>query len=120
MVTCPVCGWLMRKGDIRRGGFACPGCKERLRWPEISGYEHAALVVGGFLLAFLIPYWMGAQGNNLLWYAIALILPISLALGAALGVLRAFLFPAKLERDPTPDGGRILDITGPPDSSNKP
>ena len=113
MVTCPVCGWKMRRDDIRRGGFACPGCKERLRVKE-SREGSLVMVVSG-VVGILIPYLAGAQGYVFLWEAVIAFLVIFF--GTA--VLRGLLFLAKLERDPGADDGTILHVTGPPDSSNK-
>jgi len=108
----------MGRRDMRRGSFACPGCKQRLRRPDPSGYELVAGVVGSGLLAFLVPYWLGARDSNLFWDAILLFLPMCLGIGSGLGAFRGFLFP-RLERDTGEDKGGILHITGPPDSSNK-
>jgi len=113
MVTCPICDWKMRRGDIRRGRFACPGCKERLRVQESR--EGGLMMVGSGLMAILIPYLAGAQGYDFLWEAIIVFLVVFF--GTA--VLRGLLFLAKLERDPGAEDGTILHLTGPPDSSNK-
>ena len=111
-LDCPVCGWQMRKCDMQRGSFSCPSCKERLRWKEVPGKYLVA--TGGGLLAFLIPYLAGVQGNGLLYLPFLLWLPINFGLGALLGLL--FL---ELERDPGLDDGTILHLTGRPDSSSK-
>ena len=118
MARCPVCGWEMQKGDIQRGGFACPGCKHRLRIPSPSGHEIVAGVVGGCVLAVLTPYLMGARGNALLGWVIALLLPAGVAFGAAIGIIHGLLFP-RVEVDPGAGDGTILHLTGPPDPPKK-
>jgi len=97
MPDCPVCGWQMDKAELRRGTFACPGCKRRLHWPEPSRLEISLLFAGGVLLAFLIPHWAGASAGTVLWVGLVLFLPTSCILGGVLGALRGFLFPRKLE-----------------------
>ncbi len=119
MVTCPVCGSELRREDLRRSNISCPRCGERLRWPEFGGYLFAAGVVLSPVLAFLMPYVLGARGNNLLLWGIILLLPISAALGGALGLLRGLLFQTRLERHLGTNDGRILHITDPPESPNK-
>jgi|SRR5208337_1158237 len=112
MVTCPVCGLEIPRRDIRREGFACPKCKERLRLQAPGG--HLLVMAGSAAMAVLIPYLVGAQGYDFLWYAIVLYFLIS----AACGALRGWLFP-RLEREPPEDNGRVLRIGVPPDSSDK-
>jgi hypothetical protein len=110
--NCPVCGWQMRKGDLRRGIFACPGCKATLRFEE--GHETGLVMVGSGLLALIVTYKGGAQGYAFLLYAA----PLSLVFACAAGALRGFLFPRKLKRViSADDDGRILHITGPSDSA---
>jgi len=119
MVSCPACGWEMEAADLPRGSLACPACKARLRWPSPSGYQIVGTVAISVLLALVVPYRMGAHGNGLLWYALALLLPLSFAAVSLFSLLRALLFGRKLEIDPVQDSGRILHITGPPDSSSR-
>ena len=117
MVTCPVCGWQMRKGELRRGSFSCPGCKEKLHWAEPCRLEVSATVVAIAVVPFLVPYLLGARGVNVLLYGLVLLLPLGSAVAVAMGVLRALLFPRKLQRHVAgwPDEGTILHITSPPD-----
>ena len=117
MVSCPVCGWQMRKGELRRGSFSCPGCKEKLHWAEPCRLEVSATVVAIAVVPFLVPYLLGARGGNVLLYGLVLLLPLGSAVAVAMGVLRALLFPRKLQRHAAgwPDEGTILHITSPPD-----
>jgi hypothetical protein len=106
----------MRKGELRRGSFACPGCKKKLRWPEPSRLEVSAIGVAAAFAPFLVAYLLGAGGVNVLLYGLLLLLPLAYAIGAALGILRVLLFPVKLQRDAGwLDEGTILHITTPPD-----
>jgi hypothetical protein len=110
MVTCPVCGRQMRKGDLRLESFACPKCKTKLRLEE--SHETGLLVVGSVLLALLVTYLAGAQGYAFLLCAYVL----SFVICGAAGAVRGFLFPRRLQRDISADGdGGILHLTGPPD-----
>lgn len=120
MVTCPVCGWQMRKGELRRGSFSCPGCKEKLHWPEPSRLEESAIVVAFVVVPFLVPYLLGARGENVVFYGLVLLLPLGSAVAVAMGLLRALLFPRKLQRHAAGwlDEGTILHITSPPDPPN--
>jgi hypothetical protein len=114
MVTCPVCGWQMGKGDLRLESFACPGCKAKLRLEEPR--EMGLVMVGSGLLALLVTYLAGAQGYAYLLCAAVLYFVFC---GAA-GAVRGFLFPRRLQRDTAADGdGRILHLTGPPDPPNE-
>jgi hypothetical protein len=102
---------------FREGGMICPGCKARLRLREIiTGYERVLLMVSAFLLAFLIPHWLGAKGNSMLYWGIVLMIPVSVTLGAAVGILHAVFSPPQLERDFTPGCGNILNLGGTPDN----
>ena len=112
-MKCPVCSCEVPRGVIRRGSFACPQCKEPLRIPEISGMKAIPLSLCGLLLAFLIPYLMGLQGNRLLFATIILLAPVGLAVGALAGAVGAYFSPW-LERDPGGDDGEILHIVTPP------
>ncbi len=115
MVRCPACGWRMRKGDLPGGSFFCPGCNTKLRWPKGLGLElltsHHLTVV----LVFLGPYLMGIQGRKLFLYAFLLYAPIV----SAISLLRALLFPRRLERDLTADSDGIQNIRGNPDPRNR-
>ena len=108
MLKCPVCGWEMQTGDIRRGAFACPGCNERLRMqgPATTGLA----MIGSAAVAIIIPYLTGAQGYDFVLEAV-IVYFLVLSGAAALG---GSLF-AKLERDPGADDGTILHLKGPPD-----
>ncbi len=115
MVRCPACGWRMRKRDLPGGSFVCPGCNAKLHWPEGVVFEILAVNVTGILLAFLIPYVMGVHGKKLLLYSFLLYLPIL----CAIGLVRALLFPQRLERDLTPEGQGIQNIRGGPEPRNR-
>jgi hypothetical protein len=110
VVTCPLCGWQMRKGDILPGGFRCPGCKERLR----SGFRPRLVGLGSIVVAFLVPYLAGARGITLVEYGIALFFPICYGYAA----LRGFFFP-RLVKDTRKEEDGFPHIIGPPDSSDK-
>ena len=113
MASCPVCGWEIGWGDLRRERFTCPGCKERLRLEES---DTDILVVGGSaMLALLISYVAGVQGYDYLWSSVILYFVIC----GVCGALRGLLFPRKVERDPSTNDGKILHLTGPSDSSKK-
>ncbi len=119
MVKCPACERVLWRDELmalRDGNMTCPGCKNRLRLRDISSYERVLLMVSAFLLAFLIPYWLGAKGNSVLYWGIVLMLPVSLALGAAVGILHALFSPPELERDLTPGCGNILNLSSHPDN----
>jgi hypothetical protein len=114
-LNCPVCDWKMRKGDLHRGSFACPGCKEKLRFAKSSPLEFAAVTLGSALLSFLIPYMQEHRGGS--FWCEVIVLFFLFFCGSA--ILRVQLFPLKLERDLGLDDGTILHLTGRPDSSNK-
>ena len=114
MLTCPVCGWEMRRGEIRRDGFACPGCKERLLLSD-PGWAIFVVVWGAYVLALLIPTEAGVRGYRLFLYAIIIyVLMIFVST-----VLRVSLFPPKLERDFSQDVGGVLHLSDRPNSSQK-
>ncbi len=102
-ITCPFCGWEMRKGDIRPGAFRCPGCKELLKLQQLRGRELVAAIV----LACLIPYLAGARDIALVMSGVFLYFLIL----SGYGLLRGLLFP-KLDRAP----GDSTHIILPPDS----
>lgn len=111
MAKCPVCGSTIQRDDIRRGGFACPGCKERIRLRTEPGLP---TIVGTGLLAFVITYLSGVQGYEFL--LVAIIVYLLCFFGAAL--IEGFFFPT-LEAEPIVSDGSILHIRDTPDSSNK-
>ncbi len=115
MVRCPACGWRMRKGDLPGGSFVCPGCNTKLRWPKGFGLQLLTSHLLTAILAFLGPYLMGVQGRKLLLYAFLLYAPIV----SAISLLRALLFPRRLERDSTPEGEGIQSLGGGPEPPNR-
>jgi hypothetical protein len=120
MVSCPVCGWQMRTGDVQPGRFRCPGCNAGLHVPEASGYEQAIVVLGSGMLGFLVPYLMGARG---FWTLYLCVILLYIPMAAVLGLVRGFLFPRALKRDsPNVPGlrvGNVLHIDDRPDPQNK-
>jgi len=106
MLTCPLCGWEMWRGDLRPDGFRCPQCKERLRMHSGSAW---LAWLGSVSLAFLIPYLGGARGNTLLEYGLFLCLPFYFGYAA----LRGFFFP-KLVRDTRKEEDGFPHIISPP------
>lgn len=116
MLRCPVCGWQMRRPDIHPGRFLCPGCKIGLHLSESTGYEQATGLLGGALLAFLLPYLIGARGFLTLYLCVVLLcVPMDI-------VLSLVLFPPALRTDSPigPRPGNILHIDDSPDPRNKP
>jgi hypothetical protein len=97
-VMCPACTREVARSFIRYGTFPCPLCKASLRTPQSSRLVTVPLVACGWLLGFLIPYWIGLQGNEL--FAVGLVLSLLLSFGfvSLLAGLEAYLFP-RLERD---------------------
>jgi len=120
MLRCPACGWQMRAGDVQRGGFLCPSCKIGLRLPEMSEYEKATAVLGGVLLAFLVPYLLGARG---FWALYVCVILLCFPMAAVLGLVRGWVFPRALKKDSPavlgPRAGNILHIDDGPDPQNK-
>jgi hypothetical protein len=115
MLNCPVCGFQMRKGDLHRGSFPCPGCNARLRWPESSRLELLAVSVAAVIVAFVVAYRLGPLEYAPLIGAV-LVPVLGIPIGVAYGILRVLLFSLKLQRDSRwPDEGTVLHITGPPD-----
>jgi hypothetical protein len=120
MIKCPVCGRQLRKGELRHGTFACPGCKEMLDLPGPSRLEMTILVLGTIIASTLVAYLLGARA-----YALAfgfLLAPVfGVPIFAVLGFLRGALFPRQVRRHVPgwPDEGTILHITAPPDRPEK-
>jgi hypothetical protein len=109
MLTCPLCGREIRRGDLRPDGFRCPRCKERLRLDV--GRTRLALL-GTVFLAFLIPYLAGARGNTLLEYGVFLWLPFFLGYAVLHGIFLAKL--VKDTRNKENDFPHIIPPPGPP------
>jgi hypothetical protein len=84
--TCPVCGWRMRKGDVRSGSFSCPGCGIQLH-VDTSRWWAVALVSG--LMSFLIGELGGFSGLALLAVSAVVWFPLVYALA----FLEAWLLP---------------------------
>ncbi len=105
----------MRKGDLPGGSFFCPGCNAKLRWPKGLGLELLTSHLLTVVLVFLGPYLMGIQGRKLFLYAFLLYAPIV----SAISLLRALLFPRRLERDTTAGGDMIHNIGGGTEPPNR-
>jgi len=121
MVTCPVCNWVwqLRREEIKRGSFACPGCNERLRLPEPEGA--GTMIVGSALLAVLIPYLAGAEGYTFLLAAIIIYVTVPwVATGVRILLFLLSPYPVKLTLDTKWDVGGVLHLSDPPDSPKKP
>ena len=115
MPSCPACGRQIRKGDLHYGSLACPWCKEKLRWPRASRLELSILGVVAIFVPFLVADWLGPRDYAPLLGGV-LVLLLAAPIGAAWGLLRALLFPRKLQRDAGWfDEGTILHITSPPE-----
>ena len=114
MVKCPVCGWQMRKGELHRGSFACPGCKAKLRLPDPSRLEYSIIGAVGIIVPFLLANLLRPRKYAPLFVAVLIPL-LAVPIGAAWGLVRALFFPRKLQRDSGWfDEGTILHITAPP------
>jgi hypothetical protein len=98
MIKCPVCGWKMQRGDLKHRRFACPGCKERLRWHEPQ--NTGTVMLGSALVAILISYF---GEDNLLRYTFIVYLVIVIAYS----LLRELFF-GRLEIDHGEEDGKIL------------
>jgi hypothetical protein len=115
ILHCPLCGWQMRRCDVRADGFPCPGCKEPLRFADPPGGRF--LVLGCLLAGYLLCYLAGARYNKLIWEG--LILTYLLFFGTL--TVHAVFF-RKLVKDTRKQGDGFLHIVeqpGPPPPSKK-
>jgi hypothetical protein len=103
MLSCPVCHSEIEKGAIRRGGFRCPACKERIRLRKAGTVEIAAIILLGFLVAYLV----GVRGIELVFGGVILSFVVGTAYGFGLGLSPKL---EKAEHDSTyiilPPGGK--------------
>jgi hypothetical protein len=106
-LTCPACGFQMRKGLFRKEGFECPNCGTFLHLDERITYLVAVLSIA---LAVLIPYLAGLDGLTFFLASIVLIV-VLLVIGC---VALAYYYP-KLAVGLPPHGSVILHIPPPVD-----
>ena len=85
----------------------------------MSRLPHLLAFVAAFVLAFMIPYKLGVEGNRLLISGFLLLFPCGIILGVLFGAIR-LLFPIKLLRDETWESGGILHLSDSQDSSEDP
>jgi DNA-directed RNA polymerase subunit RPC12/RpoP len=103
---CPACGRGFSAAVIRRGGFRCPTCRQRLR----LGNKHGrAISLATLAVAALSCYVAGASGPWLIFAPLILYWPLSIALG----IIQGLFFP-KLIIDKPRYGDTDFHITGDP------
>ena len=104
----------MGKGDMRRDGFRCPGCREWLHIDVISNTETILkMAAWGYILAFWITAIAGLPWRAILVWTFGVPTAVSI-LG---GFIRGWFFP-KLARGAVPRGEVSLRVT-PPDEPPK-
>lgn len=106
----------MRRGELRMGTFACPGCKALLDLPEFGRLEVIALAFVSIFVSILVGYLLGVRAY-FLTLGFLLAVPVAYAIAAVYGLLWAIFFPPKVRRHVIgwADEGTIPHITSPPE-----
>ena len=111
----------MRRGELRLGTFACPGCKALLDLPEFGSREVIVIAFVAIAASILVAYLL-AGGAYAPAVGLLLAGPVTIAIAAICGFVWGTFFPSKVRRHVIrwPDEGTILHITSPPDPPKEP
>src|SRR5437868_4413650 len=92
-IPCPNSGWRMRKGDIRFGEFACPGCQEKL---ALDTRCDVLIALASLPVGILISYRAGISGTAFLLASLI----SSLVITSVTGFMKALLWPKLVRSKP--------------------
>jgi len=113
-ILCPLCGYRMGKGDMRRDGFRCPACGEWLHIDADESYILLKVALWAYVLTPIISLAVGLSWRAVLAWTVG----VPLAIAGVGGFIRGWFFP-KLARGAIPRGKVSLRVTPPDDLPKK-